>query len=119
MATSAHTYSSGVRTSANSPWASRSTTPLVSTANRPHRAPDTTPSSTALAGPFSTLAPSTQATSAGPSTTTTAIHVSNEAREGPAVALPTVTITTTAAASSAAHIHSHRVTRRWVTRALI
>src|SRR6185295_13611882 len=119
MATSAHTYSSGVRTSATRPSSSRSTTPLVSTANSPHRAPDTTPSSTALAGPFNTLAPSTQTTSAGPSTTTTAVHVSSEAREWPAVGLPTVTITTTAAASSAAHIHSHRVTRRRLARALI
>jgi len=89
MATNTHTYSSGVRSSANRPPSRRSTTPLVSTANTPHSAPDTT------------------------------VHVSNDARECPAVGLPTVTMTATAAASSAAHVHSQRVTRRRVNSALI
>ncbi len=54
-----------------------------------------------------------------PSTAITAVHVSNDAREWPSVGLPTVTMTATEAASSAAHVHSHRVTRRCVSRALI
>ena len=111
MATSAQTYSSGVRTNSHSPSSSRSTTPLVNTANSPHRAPDTSANSTELTGPFKMLAPTTLSSSAGPNTTTTAVHVSREAREWPAVGLPTVTITTTDAASSAAYVHSHRVTR--------
>ena len=74
-------------------------------------APDTTASSTALAGPDQTRAPTTHSTSAGPSTAITAVQVSNEARDCPAVGLPTVTMTATVAASSAAHIHSQRVTR--------
>src|SRR5215212_1582458 len=107
MATAAHTYSSGVRSSTHKPSSSRSTTPLVNTAKTPHNAPETNPSSTALAGPFTMPAPSTQRISAGASTTTTAVHVSHESCECPSVGLPTVTITTTDAASSAAHSHSH------------
>jgi hypothetical protein len=49
----------------------------------------------------------------------TNVHVSNDARECPAVGLPTVTMTATAAASSAAQVHSQRVTRRCVNRALM
>src|SRR5215212_892969 len=119
MATAAHTYSSGMRINAHRPSSSRSTTPLVNTAKTPHNAPETNPSSTALMGPLTTLAPSTQRISAGASTTTTAVHVFHEACECPSVGLPTVTITATDAASSAAHSHSHRVTRRRLIRALI
>ena len=81
MATSAHTYSSGVRSSAHSPSSMRSTTPLVSTANTPHSAPDTTARSTALTVPDQIRAPNTHSTIAGPSTAITAVQVSSEARE--------------------------------------
>src|SRR5215212_2923942 len=119
MATSTHAYSSGVRNNSKMPSSSRSTTPFVSTANRPHSAPDTSASRTALTGPDQMRAPITHSTIAGPSTAITAVHVSSDARLWPAVGLPTVTMTATEAARSAAHVHSHRVTRRCVIRAWI
>src|SRR5271167_5236955 len=75
MTTSTNAYSSGVRSTAHIPSPSRSTTPLVSTENRPHREPETSPNSTARTGPDQIRAPSRHSTSAGPITATTTNQV--------------------------------------------